>query len=242
MPLRVRRPPFRKRPRHVCRPPRPIVRKPNVARARLSPAVPLVLPRLDGTPRVRRDAFVDYSRVLTPEGGILITYKDFDRRWRITIWRVVAWSVMTGFEVWLVRNYSPVVSGWVNLACLLLVAVINWLIVRMPIEVPRSIEIRADCMIIECTDVFWLHKIETNWPTLQADKKDKDRHILCGIYGNRFVEYVTAHRIDELDRTPEVLATHLHDAMTKLWGDGASGPDTLGPSTPLGRGGFRQVY
>lgn len=73
-------------------------------------------------------------------------------------------------------------------------------------------------MIIEGTDVFWQRLIGDNWPTLNIDKDDKDngKHILCGIYGNRFVAFVTSHRPDDLDRTPEVLAAHLHDAMVKL--------------------------
>lgn len=234
----VRRPPFRKVPRHVYQPPRPLVRRPNVARARVSPAIPMAAPSPSA---LARDAFVDYSRVLTPEGGVLITYMDHDTRWRYTILRIVAWCVATGFELWLIRQYSPVHNGWVNLFFLLLAAIVNWLIVRRPVKVVRSVEIRADSMIIDGADTFWLRKIETNWPAFKADDKNKDKQILCGIYGNRFVEYTTSHRLDDSDRTPEVLATHLHDAMTKLWGDGTD-PRGAGPSTPLGRGGFRQVY
>jgi hypothetical protein len=185
-------------------------------------------------------AFVDYQRELTPEGGILITYKDYDMRWRHTIWRVFAWCTATGFEFWLIANYSPVAGWWINAACLVLAAGVNWLIVMKKAEIYRSLEIRHDGMIVEGEDVFWLRLIESNWPTLKADEKDQDKHILCGIYGNRFVEYTTSHRLDELDRTPEILATHLHDAMVKLWSDNAS--DARGPSTPLRRGGVRRVY
>ena len=38
------------------------------------------------------DPYVDYGRVLTPEGGILIAYKDLDTRLRHTIWRLFAWT------------------------------------------------------------------------------------------------------------------------------------------------------
>jgi hypothetical protein len=178
-------------------------------------------------------AFVDYRRELTLEGGIRITYKDYDTRWRHTIWRVFAWCAATGGEFWLITNYSPVTSWWINAACVLLSAGVNWLIVMKKVEVYRSVEIRPDGMIIEGDDVFWLRLIETNWPTLKADDKDQDKHILCGIYGNRFVEYATSHRLDELDRTPEILATHLHDAMVKLWSD--TPPSSIGPSTSIGR-------
>jgi len=194
------------------------------------------------TPDAKKDAFVDYSRVLTSDGGILITYKDLDRRWRHTIWRIFAWSVATGFEAWLIRDYSPVFTGWVNAVCLMLMAITNWLIVRKPVEVYRSIEIRSDCMIIEGTDVFRLRLIESNWPVLQADEKDEDSQILCGIYGNRFMEYVTVYRFDERDRTPAILATHLHDAMTKLWSEPGPGLDPSGPSSPIRHQHSRQVY
>ncbi len=33
----------------------------------------------------------------------------------------------------------------------------------------------------------------------------------------RVVEYLTVRRFDELDRTPEVIAAHLQDAMRLLW-------------------------
>ena len=142
--------------------------------------------------RWRRDRYplsvgrpLSITAVFSRTKAVFFTYMDHDTRWRYTIRRVIAWSVVTGFELWLILNYPPVESGWIN---------------------------------------------------------NRDKHILCGIYGNRFVEYVTSHRLDDNDRTPEVRATYLHDAMTKLWGDGSSGPDTLGPSTPFRRGGVRQVY
>lgn len=37
------------------------------------------------------------------------------------------------------------------------------------------------------------------------------------VYGMRLVEYLTVRRFDELDRTPEVIAAHLQDAMRQLW-------------------------
>ena len=133
-------------------------------------------------------------------------------------------------------------TEWVNIACLVLVAAVNWLIVRKPVEVYRSIEIRTDCMIIEGGDIFWLRWIETNWPVFQTDENDEDNHILCGIYGTRFVEYLTSHRLDECDRTPDVLATHVHDAMTKLWSDSGLALDPAGPSSPLAGPRFGGIY
>jgi hypothetical protein len=132
------------------------------------------------------DPYVDYGRALTPEGGILISYKDLDLRLRHTIWRILAWTSFTGIEGWYVLDHSPVHSGWLNLACFLTVAVINWLIVHKQVEVYRNIEIRRDCMIIEGAEVFWRRSMEGGWPTFQPDKEGNQ--LLCGIYGTRFVE------------------------------------------------------
>lgn len=198
---------------------------------------PEVIPPLAPVPRALPEPegpFVGYSRTLTPEGGILITYRDFDIRWRWMMWAAVAWTSATSFEFWFVWHHSPLGGFFTNAFCFLLAAFINWQIVRNPPEVARSIEIRADCMIVEGKDVFWLVKIGDNWPSFKADEHRSDRQILCGIYGTRYIEYVTVHRLDDLDRTPDVLASHLHDAMTKLWGDGTD-PGAAGPSTRIGR-------
>jgi hypothetical protein len=161
------------------------------------------------------DPYADYGRFLTPEGGILLIYKDLDLRLRHTAWRLLAWTVSTGGEGWYVFHHSPLESVWLNLACLLAIGVINWLIVSKPVEVYRRVEIRPDCMIIEGSEIFWLRYMENGWPAFQRD--DKGNQILCGIYGTRFVEYLTVRRFDELDRMAEVFMAHLQDAMTQLW-------------------------
>jgi hypothetical protein len=161
------------------------------------------------------DPYADYGRFLTPEGGILLIYKDLDLRLRHTAWRLLAWTVSTGGEGWYFFHHSPLESVWLNLACLLAIGVINWLIVRKPVEIYRRIEIRPDCMIIEDSEIFWLRFMEKDWPAFQRD--DKGNQLLCGIYGTRFVEYLTVRRFDELDRMAEVFVAHLQDAMTQLW-------------------------
>jgi hypothetical protein len=161
------------------------------------------------------DPYVDYGRCLTAEGGILIVFKDIDVRLRHTLWRIFAWTAATGGEAWFLYHHSPVQSFWLNLACLVAIGVINALIVMKPVELYRSLEIRPDCMIIETADIFWLSQME-GWPALQPD--DEGNQKLCGIYGTRFVEYLTIRRFDELDRMPEVFSAHLQDAMTQLWG------------------------
>jgi hypothetical protein len=163
------------------------------------------------------DPYVDYGRCLTPEGGIPIAYKDLDTRLRHTLWRLFAWSAATGYEGWVLLYHSPVHSNWINLACLIVLAVINGLIVVKPVEVYRRIEIRPDCMIIEDADLFWRRYMEGGWPSFKPDKEGTQ--LLCGTYGTRFVEYLTVRRFDELDRTPEVIADHLQDAMRQLWSD-----------------------
>jgi hypothetical protein len=161
------------------------------------------------------DPYVDYGRFLTPEGGILFIYKDIDTRLRHTLWRLFAWSSVTGGEGWYLFQLSPVGSGWIQLLCLLAIGLLNWLIVRKPVELYRRIEIRPDCLILEGSEVFWLRFMETGYPSFQAD--EDGNQIFGGIYGTRFVEYATIRRFDELDRMPEVIAAHLQDAMKQLW-------------------------
>lgn len=161
------------------------------------------------------DPYVDYSRLLTPEGGVLIVYKDHDVRLRHTLWRVFAWTASTGIEGLFLLHHSPLHSGWVNIACLLAIAIVNWLIVKKPVEVYRSIEVRPDCIILEGAEVFWLRYMEGGWPAFHPD--DEGNQILGGIYGTRYVEYLTIRRFDEYDRMPEVIAAHLQAAMQQLW-------------------------
>src|SRR5258707_13749664 len=49
-----------------------------------------------------RSPFKDYVRMLTPEGGILILYKDQDHDLFLMILRVFAWIMATGVGGWLI--------------------------------------------------------------------------------------------------------------------------------------------
>jgi hypothetical protein len=49
---------------------------------------------------------------------------------------------------------------------------------------------------------FSLDAIGDYWPQLQMKNDNSDRLVLCGIYGTRYMEYVTANRLDQNDRTP----------------------------------------
>jgi len=161
------------------------------------------------------DPYVDYARVLTPEGGIKIVYKDLDQRLHHALRRLLLWSCATALEAWILFGHVPARNIWFNIACLLVVGVVNWLIVAKPVEIYRTIEIRPDCMILEGDEIFWAQKMEAGWPAFQAGAEGG--MVLSGIYGNRFVEYLTVRKFEEFDRTPEVLASHLQDAMKQLW-------------------------
>ena len=163
------------------------------------------------------DPHLDYGRFFTAEGGVLIVYKDLDLRFRHTLWRIGAWSAATGAAAWLLFDRSPSYSLWLTIPCLLVMAVLNWLIVAKPVEVYRRIEIRPDGLLLEGAEMFWLRLMEAGRPEFQPD--EDGNQVLCGIYGTRFIEYLTARRFDEFDRMPEVLAAHLQQAMTQLWGE-----------------------
>ena len=164
----------------------------------------------------RRSPFKDYVRMLTPEGGILILYKDQDRGWFLMVLRVF-WIIATGVGGWLIFFVS-VLSTLQSLVALALLMFIAWLIVRQTVETSHSLEIRPDAMIVDGKDVFYAEDIGDNWPQLQIKDDDPECIVICGICGTRFVEYVTANRLDENDRTPEVLAADLRAAMEQLWG------------------------
>jgi hypothetical protein len=174
-----------------------------------SPAPPSIAAEFAPNP------YADYGRFLTEEGGILIAYKDLDLRLRHTLWRIFAWTIFTGIEGWYLLHHSPVHAVWINVACLLTIAVVNGLIVRKPVELYRTLEIRPDCIILESRDVFWRRLMEVAWPAFERDAEGNQ--VLRGIYGTRFVEFLTVRRFDELDRAPEVFAAHLQDAIRQLW-------------------------
>jgi hypothetical protein len=176
--------------------------------AQALPALPVLIEPETGP-------YLDYSRSFTPGGGVLIVYKDLDLRLRYTLWRIVAWTIFTGSEARLLLDHSPLQSQWINIACLLAIAALNWLIVRKPIELYRSVEIRPDCLVLDGGDVFWRSKMENGWPEFQPD--DDGNQILSGIYGTRLVEYLTARRFDDNDSMPEVFAAHWQQAVEQLW-------------------------
>jgi hypothetical protein len=160
--------------------------------------------------------YVDYSRQLTAEGGIALTYKDIDDRLRHTLWRVAAWLVINGITFEYARHGSPIASPLLNAILVIAAAIISWLILARPIECYRHIEIRPDCMIIDHADVFWRGYMELGFPQCRPGA---DGHlILSGVYGTRHIEFMIIRSFDENDRAPQVFAAHLHAAMQQQWG------------------------
>jgi hypothetical protein len=178
------------------------------------------LPAAEGEARSiegRRDPFNGYLCMLTPQGGILILYKDQYRSLPLTILRIAAWIAATWIGGWLIFCESSL-SGLQRLLAFALLMFVNWRIVRSKIEVSHSVEIRPDAMIVDGEDVFYPRDIGDNWPELQMKDDDPDRMVICGICGTRFVEYMTANRLDKNDRTRERLAADLQAAIEQLWG------------------------
>jgi len=160
------------------------------------------------------DPYIDYARYLTAEGGIAIVYKDIDERWRFIVRRFCLWAGVTGVGAWLLLYHSPVHALAINLIAIVTAGFVNWLIVRQPIEVYRTIEIRPDSMILDGRDIFWLRYMET-LPTFGPGADGTQ--VMSGVYGTRHVEYLKARDFDQFDSMPEVLAAHLQEAMRQLW-------------------------
>jgi hypothetical protein len=173
--------------------------------------------------------YLDYARRLTPEGGVLIAFKTVDDRLRYTIWRILAWTLFTGFAAWLSFRFHDGRAG--SLAVAALAGLVNWLIVKRPIEIYRSVEIRPDCLILDHADIFWLTKIES---LPEFSTEDEAKFVLRGVYGTRLVEYLTVYRFEDYDCQPEVFAAHLHDAMKQLWAD-TLGDELFDEERPPGR-------
>lgn len=171
--------------------------------ARLSNAPPSVssLPAYDNP--VRKSPFLDYERILTPQGGILILYKDRARGWFYMFLRLIAWFVLTGMGAWVLGQCA--LPPFKALFWFLIICAVNLFCVTRKIRFRHSVEVQHDRMILDGKHVFWARDIGTNYPELKIKDDDPSRMVICGICGTRLVEYMTANRIDDNDRTPEVL-------------------------------------
>jgi hypothetical protein len=165
----------------------------------------------------RCSPFDGYLRALTPEGGILILYKDQKRNLFLTCLRVFAWVTATSIGGWSIF-FDSSLSILECLVAFVLLMLVSGFVVCWRIEVSHSVEIRPDAMIVDDKEVFYAEDIGDNWPELQMKDDDPDRMVICGTCGTRHIEYMTANRLSKNDRTPEVLADDLKAAMEQLWG------------------------
>jgi hypothetical protein len=175
-------------------------------------------PLIDDEPQeVRVNPYVEFSGLLTLGGGIRLTYRDLDTRFFLKLCHFLYWAASTGAVAWWLftqADFAPV-TQWVALA--VAAVAFGYLFFRAK-EIARTIEIRADCMILDGADVFWLDRMELGWPDFE---RDADANlVLQGVYGTRFIEYFTVRRFDEFDHSPEVLEARVLGAMQQLW----SGP------------------
>lgn len=164
-----------------------------------------------------RSPFVGYARMLTVEGGILVQYRDLNLDLSCQIVRGLLISGLLVLGGWLIFDAFASSPGVLTTA-LGLLGISIWLIWNYKVPAHHSIEIRADCLIVDGRDVFYAEDIGDHWPELQAKENDSGRMVLAGICGTRFIEYTTVNRFDECDRTPEVLEADLQEAMKQLWG------------------------
>src|SRR5690606_2970845 len=110
---------------------------------------------------------------------------------------------------------SPGDSTLLNLLLVAGMGWLYWLIVAGPWEVYRTAEVRPDGLILDNDHVFWRSYFNVGFP---AFPPDADGNLLVsGTYGTRYVEVLTLRRLDENDRTPEVVSTHLAAAIQQLW-------------------------
>ena len=170
----------------------------------------------------RRSPFNGYSRSLTAEGGILITYKDLNRSLLCRSLRVAACVALSGVCLTPILHFEA--FSWAQLASAGALALANWIILKFKVRKGHAVEVRPDCMIIDGTDIFLAEDIgDENWPTLQHDPDDEGHQFIGGICGTRFIEYMTVNPLDESDRTPQVLEADLTLAFEQLWGRRAAG-------------------
>lgn len=72
-------------------------------------------------------------------------------------------------------------------------------------------------MIIDGQDVFFAEEFGENHPELLEVPDTADQMNICAVVGTRFVELMTANRLDVNDHTPEILIADLTVAIEQLW-------------------------
>jgi hypothetical protein len=159
----------------------------------------------------RESPYADYVRILTPEGGILIMYRDLRRGWPINCLRLAAWLILMGAAYWIIQQLELTEDQrWYALAT---AAALNLFLVTRKIKRRHSVEIRHDRMILDGKDVFWRDDFGGELPQLYSKgEDDHNRMVIAGICGSRLIQLMTANRLSKHDMTPEVLARDLENA------------------------------
>jgi hypothetical protein len=93
---------------------------------------------------IQPNAYAGYMRVLTEDGGVHITYRNVDTRWRHTIRRILVWTACTVLGGWLLLYHEPLLSAALNFLCLIALMIVTWLIERKPVEIYCAVEIKPD--------------------------------------------------------------------------------------------------
>jgi hypothetical protein len=201
-------------------------------------------------PEVIPDAYPDFARRYTGEGGVEFTYKDHDRSPAVSLIKIIFWLAAMGGTGWYAWAASPypmklATAGPLtfNIVGLLVMAIIYAVILAKPVELYRSVEVRPDRLILDGAEEFYRDNFECGWPIFQPDGEGEVAGAkLVGIYGTRFVEFLTVVRFDEGDRMPEVFSVNLTAAFEQLWvqpGSHCMGPVQIGAS-PAGGAAGRQ--
>lgn len=176
---------------------------------------PELLKRIPDDVEVRPTGFDKYARRFTAEGGIALSYKDVERTLPVILSKLVLWSGSCLITYLAGSAWSPIDGFWWNLAAYLVLVIACALLFFRNKQVHRTIEIRPDCMIIEGMETFWKENMPLGWPGFMPN--EAGHFVLAGVYGTRWIEYLTIRRFDDNDRAPEVFASQLAAAMKYQW-------------------------
>jgi hypothetical protein len=176
---------------------------------------PELLRRVPEDIEARPTGFHKYDRRFTAEGGIELRYNDVERTLPVILGKLALWVGSAVVTYYAGCAYSPIDGFWWNLSAYLVLLVIYGFIFFRDKQVERLIEIRPDCMIIEGMDTFWKANMQLGWPGFQPN--EAGHFVLGGVYGSRWIEYLTIRRFDQNDRAPELFAHQLAAAMKYQW-------------------------
>jgi hypothetical protein len=196
-------------------------------------------------PEVIPDAYPDFARRYTADGGVEFTCKDHDRSPAVWLIKIIFWLAAmggTGWYAWAASPYPMKLATAApltfNIIGLFVMAILYAAILAKPVELYRSVEVRPDRLILDGTEEFYRDTFECGWPIFQPDGEGEAAGAkLVGIYGTRFVEFLTVVRFDEGDRMPEVFSVNLTAAFEQLWvqpGSRCMGPVQIGHDAVAG--------